>query len=71
LGCEYCMVAKLITTGKWMISDQLTVAEMVDGILVRFETLDPRRKYMFIKWLQAHGDQVNRKTCKSYWFSKQ
>jgi len=54
-----------------MISDQLTVAEMVDGILVRFETLDPRRKYMFIKWLQAHGDQVNRKTCKSYWFSKQ
>ena len=31
---------------------------MVDEILVRFETLDSRRKYMFIEWLQAHGGKV-------------
>ena len=49
------MVANLLTTGKWMVADQLTVAEMVDEILIRFERLDPSRKYMFIKWLQAHG----------------
>lgn len=52
------MVANLINTGKWMVTDQLTVAEMVDEVLDRFETLDPRRKYMFIEWLQAHGSQV-------------
>jgi len=52
------MVTDLITTGKWMVADQLTVADMVDEILVRFETLDPCRKYMFIKWLHAHGCQV-------------
>jgi len=52
------MVANLINTGKWMVTDQLTVAEMVDEVLDRFETLDPRRKYMFIEWLQAHGGQV-------------
>ena len=58
LGREYYMVANLITTGKWIISDKLTVAEMVDEVLVRFGTLDPRRKYMFIEWLQAHGGKV-------------
>jgi hypothetical protein len=52
------MVANLITTDKWMLAEQLTVTEMVDEILVRFETLDPRRKYMFIKWSQAHCDKV-------------
>ncbi len=41
-----------------MVSDRLTVAEMVDEILIRFERLDPSRKYMFIKWLQAHSCQV-------------
>ena len=49
------MFANLITIGKWMASDQLTVAEMVDEILIRFGRLDPSRKYMFIKWLQAHA----------------
>lgn len=52
------MVINLITTGKWMVGEQLTVAEMVDEILVRFSTLDPCRKYMFVKWLQAHGSKV-------------
>jgi len=52
------MVANIITAHKWMISNQWTVAEMVDGILVRFSTLDPRRKYMFIEWLQAHSGKV-------------
>ena len=41
-----------------MVAHRLTVAEMVDEILIRFERLDPRRKYMYIKWLQAHGCQV-------------
>lgn len=41
-----------------MVDEQLTVAEMVDAILVCFETLEPRRKYMFIEWLQAHTGQV-------------
>lgn len=58
LGREYSMVANIITAHKWMISNQWTVAEMVDGILVRFSTLDPRRKYMFIEWLQAHSGKV-------------
>jgi hypothetical protein len=31
---------------------------MVDEILVHLETLDPRRKYMFINWLQAHCGQL-------------
>ena len=39
-----------------MTSDQSTVAEMVDEILARFSTLEPRRKYMFIEWLRAHSD---------------
>ena len=42
-----------------MVDEQLTVAEMVDEILVCLETLDPPRKYMFIKWLQAHARNVN------------
>jgi hypothetical protein len=52
------MVANLLTTGKWMVAAQLSVEEMVDRILFRFETLAPRRKYMFINWLQAHSGQV-------------
>ena len=41
-----------------MVGEQLTVAEMVDEILVCFSTLDPRRKYMFVEWLQAHSGQA-------------
>lgn len=52
------MVTNLITTGKWMVGEQLTLAEMVDEIIVCFETLDSRRKYMFIEWLQAHSGTV-------------
>ena len=29
-----------------------------DEILARYKTLDPRRKYMFIEWLQAHSGTV-------------
>lgn len=52
------MVANLITLSKWMVAEQLSVTEMVDEILIYFETLDPRRKYMFVEWLQAHSSQV-------------
>lgn len=53
------MVANFITTDNWVVDEQLTVAEMVDKILVGFEELDPSRKYMFIKWLRAHAGKVN------------
>ena len=52
------MVINLITTGKWVVGEQLTVPEIVDEVMVCFETLDPRRKYMFIRWLQAHSSPV-------------
>ena len=52
------MVANLITTDNWMVDEQLTVAGMVDEIQVCFEELDPVRKYMFIRWLQAHSSRV-------------
>lgn len=52
------MVTNHITTEGWMVDELLTVAEMVDEILVCFKTLEPRRKYMFIEWLQAHAGQV-------------
>lgn len=54
------MVANLITTDDWIVDEQLTVVEMVDEILVCFEELDPSRKYMFIKWLQAHSGKMNK-----------
>lgn len=31
---------------------------MVEHIQSRYETLDPRRKYMFIEWLRAHSNRV-------------
>jgi len=34
------------------------VDEMVDFILSKIHTLDPRRRYMFIEWLCAHSSQV-------------
>ena len=52
------MVINLITTPKWMVGEQFTVAEMVDEILVHSSTLDPRRTYMFIGWLHAHCSKV-------------
>ena len=52
------MITNFITTDKWIVGEQLTVAEMADEILARYETLDPRRKYMFIEWLQAHSSAV-------------
>lgn len=52
------MVTNLLTTDKWIVDEQLTVAEMVDEILACFDTLDPCRKFMFIEWLQAHSGQV-------------
>ena len=36
----------------------LSVDEMVDFILSKIHTLDPRRRYMFIEWLCAHSSQV-------------
>jgi hypothetical protein len=52
------MIANPTTMPKWIQCGQLTVSEMVEQIQVRYETLDPRRKYMFIEWLQAHSDRV-------------
>jgi len=53
------MVANLFTTDNWIVDEQLTVAEMVDKVLVCFEELDPVRKYMFIRWLRAHAGKMN------------
>lgn len=52
------MIASPTTMPKWIQRDQLTVAEMVEAIQSRNEMLDPRRKYMFIEWLQAHNSRV-------------
>ncbi len=38
---------------------QWTVADMVKAIQSRYETLEPRRQYMFIEWLHAHSHRVN------------
>lgn len=52
------MIANPITMPKWIQCGQRSVPEMVDAIQSRYETLDPRRKYMFIEWLQAHSGRV-------------
>jgi hypothetical protein len=52
------MIADPITMPKWIQCGQWTVAAMVEAIQSRYETLDPRRKYMFIEWLHAHGSRV-------------
>lgn len=52
------MFADHITIDNWILNEPLTVAEMVDEILVTFETLDPLRKHMFIKWLGSHSHKV-------------
>ena len=57
-GVNILLTLDLIPTRNGMISDQPTVAEMVDEILVRFETLDARRKYKFVEWLQVHRGRV-------------
>jgi len=36
----------------------LSVDEMVDSITAQIDELDPRRRYMFIEWLCAHGSQM-------------
>jgi len=35
----------------------MVVDEMVDFIATQIDALDPRRRYMFIEWLCAHGIQ--------------
>lgn len=35
-----------------------TSDDMVGDILSQMETLEPRRKYMFIMWLYAHNNQL-------------
>lgn len=52
------MIANPTTMPKWIQCGPWTVAEMVEAIRSRYETLDPRRRYMFIEWLHAHSDQV-------------
>ena len=52
------MIADPITMPKWIQCGQWTVAEIVEAIQSRYETLDPRRKYMFIEWLHAHSSRV-------------
>ena len=43
---------------KEMENSTLSVDEMVDFILSKIHTLDPRRRYMFIEWLCAHTSRV-------------
>jgi hypothetical protein len=52
------MIANPTTIHKWIQCDQLTVAEMLEEIQARYETLDPGRRYMFIEWLRAHSSRV-------------
>lgn len=52
------MVPNPITTDTWIVRAQLTVAEMATKILICFETLKTCRRYMFIRWLQAHSNKV-------------
>ena len=52
------MIANPTTMPKWIECGQRTVSEMVEQIQFRYETLDPRRKYMFIEWLHAHSSRV-------------
>lgn len=52
------MIANPTTISKWIQDGQSTASEMVEAIQSRYETLDPRRKYMFIEWLHAHSSRM-------------
>jgi len=43
---------------KEMENSTLSVDEMMDSITTQIDTLDPRRRYMFIEWLCAHSTRV-------------
>jgi hypothetical protein len=45
-----------------VIKTPLTTDEMVRTILAQIDTLEPRRKYMFMAWMHAHNSQMKNVT---------
>lgn len=52
------MIIDPTTSHNSVLCDQRSIAEMIDEIRSRYESLDLPRRHLFFEWLRAHNSRV-------------